>query len=349
MNCATRKVRSTAKGVWRTKSHDTMRTRSKARKKPVAGESTMAAVVLARPPQTIAPRPALATPAPTSPPISAWEEDDGMPPIQVMMFQLMAPVRAANTTAGVTVSALMMPLPSVSATCRPKNRKAMKLKKAAQNTAKCGLSTRVETIVAIEVAASCSPFRKSKKRATAIRPTSSGKASETSIGRSDVLYDDAGNFVGHVLEAIDHFLELTVDLRADHVGHGISAAVPREQVLEALFMQFVGPVFHLRDLPGQGGELRRVGVHLGQERNSLGDEMGRVDNPFPHFMHQRVEFRPVEQANRLDGLVHHVDGIVHRLDQVLDVAAVERSDEGATRGQEHFGSHDVRLLLQLHD
>ena len=29
----------------------------------------------------------------------------------------------------------MMPLPTVLATCRPKNRKAMKLKKAAQSTA----------------------------------------------------------------------------------------------------------------------------------------------------------------------------------------------------------------------
>src|SRR5690606_41936524 len=102
---------------------------------PVAGESTRAAVVSARPPQPLAARPALATPAPPRPPISAREEDDGMPPIQVMMFQLIAPGRAANTTAGVTVAALMMPLPSVSATCRPKNRKAMKLKKAAQNTA----------------------------------------------------------------------------------------------------------------------------------------------------------------------------------------------------------------------
>src|SRR5690606_34419934 len=84
-------------------------------------------------------------------------------------------------------------------------------------------------------------------------------------------------------------------------------------------------------------------------QNRLGEGLGYVDNLFLHYMLQSVEFRQVEQVNRLDDLVHHVDGIVHRLDQVLDVAAVERSDEGATRGQEHFGSHDVRLLLQLHD
>ena len=45
----------------------------------------------------------------------------------------------------------------------------MKLKKAAQTTASCGLSTRVDTTVAIELAASCRPFRKSNNRATPIR------------------------------------------------------------------------------------------------------------------------------------------------------------------------------------
>ena len=45
----------------------------------------------------------------------------------------------------------------------------MKLKKAAQSTAYCGRSTRVETMVAIELAASCRPFRKSNSRATPIR------------------------------------------------------------------------------------------------------------------------------------------------------------------------------------
>ena len=95
----------------------------------------MAATVLVRPAQTIAPVPALATPAPTRPPIRACEDEEGMPAHHVTMFQTIAPTRAENTTAGVTVSAWMMPVPSVLATCRPKNRKAMKLKKAAQNTA----------------------------------------------------------------------------------------------------------------------------------------------------------------------------------------------------------------------
>ena len=46
----------------------------------------------------------------------------------------------------------------------------MKLKKAAQRTAYCGRRTRVETMVAMEFAASCSPLRKSKSSAIPTKP-----------------------------------------------------------------------------------------------------------------------------------------------------------------------------------
>ena len=54
----------------------------------------------------------------------------------------------------------------VFATRVPKTRKAMKLNAAAQMTAMPGVSTRVETTVAIELAASCQPLAKSKMSAT---------------------------------------------------------------------------------------------------------------------------------------------------------------------------------------
>ncbi len=55
----------------------------------------------------------------------------------------------------------------------------MKLKKAAQATAQRGGSTRVETTVAMELAASCSPFSTSNSRATAISATSTIMAVST--------------------------------------------------------------------------------------------------------------------------------------------------------------------------
>ncbi len=114
----------------------------------------MAAVVLMNPDATSEPTPPLATAAPASPPISACEELEGMPKYQVMMFQLIAPMSAPNTTKWSTMAGSMMPLPTVAATERPKTRKATKLKNAAHSTAHCGRSTRVDTMVAMELAAS---------------------------------------------------------------------------------------------------------------------------------------------------------------------------------------------------
>src|SRR3954470_22397690 len=99
----------------------------------------------------------------------------------------------------------------VCATCKPKNANATKLKNAAQKTAYCGRSTRVETMVAIELAASCRPLRKSNSSATAMRPTSSGQARATSIGLLDVLDDDALDLVGDVVEPVDDLLQMVVD------------------------------------------------------------------------------------------------------------------------------------------
>jgi len=52
----------------------------------------------------------------------------------------------------------------VLATAVPKTKAAMKFQKAAQTTARKGVRTRVETTVAIELAASCQPFENSKVR-----------------------------------------------------------------------------------------------------------------------------------------------------------------------------------------
>ena len=60
----------------------------------------------------------------------------------------------------------IMPLPMVLATAVPSRNAATKLKKAAQATASLGESTRVETTVAMLLAASWKPLRKSKQRAT---------------------------------------------------------------------------------------------------------------------------------------------------------------------------------------
>ncbi len=66
----------------------------------------------------------------------------------------MAPISPAKMTGSVTIVMSTVPLPMVCATPVPKTNAAMKLKNAAQMTAFPGESTRVETTVAIELAAS---------------------------------------------------------------------------------------------------------------------------------------------------------------------------------------------------
>ncbi len=70
----------------------------------------------------------------------------------------MAPVRPPKITAKVTTSMSIMPEPTVRATAVPKVNAATKLKKAAHRTALPGESTRVDTTVAIELAASWNPL-----------------------------------------------------------------------------------------------------------------------------------------------------------------------------------------------
>src|SRR5467141_2248768 len=94
----------------------------------------------------------------------ACEELVGRPMTSVIRFQVMAPRRPARSTFSSTNSIRTIPLPMVLATAVPKTKAAMKFQKAAHTTARKGVRTRVETTVAMELAASCQPFENSKVR-----------------------------------------------------------------------------------------------------------------------------------------------------------------------------------------
>src|ERR1022692_1368490 len=114
----------------------------------------------------------------------------------------MAPNRPQRITGSVTIPMCIMPLPMVDATAVPNPKAAMKLKNAAHSTAYFGDSTRVETTVAMELAASWKPLVKSNTRAnTTIRATRSAEAVTGS--RSGVLDDDGFQHIGHVFAAVN--------------------------------------------------------------------------------------------------------------------------------------------------
>src|SRR5262245_47120956 len=134
------------------------------------------------------------------------------------------------------------PAPTVFATAVPNVNAAMKLKNAAHTTALPGVSTRVETTVAMELAASWKPLMKSKISATRISATTESRL--TSIRRSGVLDDDAFEDVrdvftpvGGSLQEVEDFLPLDdgdrIALLFEEPAHGLLVR-PVRFVLQAV-------------------------------------------------------------------------------------------------------------------
>ena len=95
---------------------------------------------------------------PTSPPIRACEDDEGSPKYQVIRFQVMAPEQAGHhdhqpVRAGRRVITSL----TVCATFWPRNAPT-KFMTAARASATRGVSARVDTEVAIALAASWNPL-----------------------------------------------------------------------------------------------------------------------------------------------------------------------------------------------
>lgn len=129
---------------------------------PSNGAITINATILTTPDITTEEIPELAMAAPVRPPTNVCEELEGKPHHQVNRFHIIAAVRAEAITVRLITSGLTTPFPIVVATFNGNTTNAIKLKKAARITADKGDKTLVETIVAIELAESWNPFRKSK-------------------------------------------------------------------------------------------------------------------------------------------------------------------------------------------
>ena len=95
-SCARRNRLSTFSGDVRRNSQATPTISIEPRAKPISGETKMKATVFSTPAAISGWAPALARVAPTMPPMSACELDDGMPYHQVTAFQKMAPIERAE-------------------------------------------------------------------------------------------------------------------------------------------------------------------------------------------------------------------------------------------------------------
>ncbi len=130
---------------------------------PTSGEATIGMMTFSTMPDhmTLPPTPksTAASVDPTRPPKSACDEEDGIPKYQVIKFQAIAPRTPASTTPRLArpVGRLTRPLPTVVATLPPRWA-PMKLPAAAIGSATRGVSARVDTDVAIALAASWKPL-----------------------------------------------------------------------------------------------------------------------------------------------------------------------------------------------
>ncbi|EAU62856.1 hypothetical protein STIAU_8438 [Stigmatella aurantiaca DW4/3-1] len=313
--------------------------------RPIIGESTMKAAIFAIPEPTSPWNPSTGTVAPIMPPASAWDDEDGNPHHHVSRFHTMAPISAEKMTistaegpAARNISKSMMPLPTVLATCTPPPKAAMKLKNAAQATARFGDSTRVDTTVAMEFAASWKPLMKSKTSATATMKMTA----ESSISGmlQDHAFDDVGDAVALVrgrLDQVVDFLPLDdrqrVHAALEEPAHAraqrlvrlglqpLDVLAPREDLVRLL--DEPQRRHHLLDLLGgqhqEPRQFSRVGlggfdlVVMQPRRRRVGEVQHVID-----ARQQRVNLRPVERGDEL--LVQPVEGRVrHVIAPVLDL------------------------------
>src|ERR1700753_228098 len=118
-----------------------------------------------RPFHWIADPPAAAIVEPTTPPIRAWEELEGIPKNHVSRFQMIPPHKPARTTVTVTLPVSTRPLAMVAATLSDRNAPT-RLRTPDSATATRGPRAPVAIEVAIALPVSWKPFVKSKPSAT---------------------------------------------------------------------------------------------------------------------------------------------------------------------------------------
>src|SRR5215213_2674234 len=337
-SCRRRNRPSTLAGLDRWKIHRLASMSRNPSAIPNSGDSGMNRMVFSRLPRSSAPKPALAIPAPANPPMRACDEEVGSPSHQVRKFQATAPTSPAKTTASLTTSGSTV-LPTVLATAVWKTRKAMKLKKAAQRTASRGVSTLVETTVAIELAASWKPLVKSNTRASATIAMTESRT------RSGMLDDHGLHRVGDVFEAVEGLLQLLDDVLPDEQVAGRVLGIEVVEVGPGPAVQPVALVLQLVDVDEVGAQ--RLLLEPAQVADAVGGRPGRpVEQPglLDHGVQRLGHLVQDQHVGRgLDGVEH----VVELPGQGVDVLAVEGGDEGGVEPGVDGVGEPVALVLGL--
>ena len=250
----------------------------------------------------------------------------------------MAPANPANTTAIERTLGSTTPVAIVAATFVPKTRKAMKLNAAAHTTAKPGVSTRVATTVAMELAASWKPLTKSKPSATAM--TTTRRRFSTVLGQL-CLADDGGHDVAHLLEGVEGALERLDDVLP--AQHRERLELAGEEAGQRPAVEVVAPALQLVDLRQLGSQV----AHLGQLDHEPGRRFGRVVHDLGDLRHAVDGLLDVVQVDELARRSHVVHRPIDLLDEGQDVLTVERGDDARVQPVVHRPDELVAAVLRL--
>src|SRR3954447_22276409 len=281
--------------------------------------------------------PAATNADPTTPPISACEDEDGRPKYQVARFQAIAPISPANTIDGVMYSASTIPLAIVAATASDRNAPT-KLRLADRPTATFGGIARVEIDVATAFAVSWKPFVKSNASAV---PTTIQRTTSSIV--LAVLDHHALEDVGRSLRGVDGLLEAFEDvLPADHDQRGDPVHEQRRERLPHLAVAFVlqpGDLDREMADVAEGAQPWDRVVHLAA---------GLVEDPrqLLRLVHGRLDAVELEVVR---DLLDVVDDVVERRGEVEDVLALDRGHERRVEALDDVVRDPVALLLADHD
>src|SRR5262245_43682760 len=265
-----------------------------------------------------------------------------------MRSHAMAPTRAPNTTTWSTTCGSIMPVPMVAATFRWNTKTAAKLKNAAHATAWCGFSTPVETMVAMELAASWKPLMKSKasatmtKNATAPRPITAGSITP----RLGMLEDDALDDVRHVLAAVGDQLEQLVDrAQLDQLLHvGFLAKQPRHRGAHHPVGIGLQPVDFLAGL-----QYRLRVAQVREQANSCLHAVARHLADLRELLRLGGRAPDVVEHHGLGDVLDEIQDVIHPGNEQVDLVAVERRDEGLVQQRDRLVGDLVRAALGLVD
>src|SRR5437867_513623 len=336
-SCSRRKSQSTRPGWVSLKIHTVASITENPTVSPISGASTMKIPILISPAATSDAKPALATAAPAKPPMSACDELVGNPQYQVIRSHTMAPQSPARIIHWSTMAESTTPLPTVLATCTPKPKAATKLKKAAHTTAWSGVSTRVETTVAMELAASWKPLMRSQLKA--MRTSKAMRVSTAGHRQNNPL-----DHVGHVLAAVGDDLHRLVDLLPLDDLDGVDRGL--EHGGQALTQETVGTVLQAVHLDGV---LVKARVHRPQTSNG---PVGGLDDPDDHLGHgpaRRGRLLDPVDDQALGSRLDVVEDVVEPAGEIVDVLAIDRRDERRVEALDDLVGDLVGLMLDFLD